>query len=635
MLVGQYFWPEKIGAGLWLHQLATDLAANGHQVSMVTAFPHYPEGRVFPGYRRAVFRREVVSGVEVVRTFIYATPSKSFWPRVLSFGTFCASAPLGCFGMQRPEVIYCIIPPLPLAWTTELVGLARRVPVVVNVQDIYPDLAVSLGYLRNRLAIRFFQWMERFIYEHAAGVVVITDSFRDNLIAKGVPARKIHVVPNWADSHEIEPGPKQNSFRRELGMNHEFTVVYSGSLGHNTCLETVVEAARILAAEPFRFLLVGDGIHKQALENLAKKYRLTNLSFLPFQPLEVYPQVLAASDVQLVTLNSTASAISLPSKIFKIMASGRPLLALTRPESDLCRLLAGGRCGICVDPKDPQGLAAALRRLAGDRGALETMGTNARRFLLENFARSRCVSQLESILVSAAQARRRPVSRAGLPSAGESPRKRRWRRDFRGCQWKTKRVVEWLMALGFLVATLPLQLLIAVAIKLDSPGPVLLGQDRLGRDGKTFNMYKFRTLRWEPDSLPVLNFDGSTRVEKDDARLTRMGGWLRAGWDELPQLLNVLKGEMALIGPRPDEPFHRRYYSQQEQQKLAVLPGITGLPQASGRNRISWKGRIALDLNYIENYSMWLDVKIALRTAWAVLRGRGAYARENFTTQIQ
>lgn len=195
----------------------------------------------------------------------------------------------------------------------------------------------------------------------------------------------------------------------------------------------------------------------------------------------------------------------------------------------------------------------------------------------------------------------------------------------RNFQWAVKRVVEWLAALFLLIVTLPLQLLFALAIRLDSPGPALFLQDRLGKNGRTFRMWKFRSLRWEPDAEPVLNPDGSTKVEDTDARLTRVGQFLRLGFDELPQLVNVVRGEMALIGPRPDQPFHQQRYEGREAEKLRVLPGITGLPQAQGRNEVPWKKRIELDLYYIDHYSLWLDVKIVVWTAWTILSGRGVH----------
>jgi undecaprenyl phosphate N,N'-diacetylbacillosamine 1-phosphate transferase len=199
----------------------------------------------------------------------------------------------------------------------------------------------------------------------------------------------------------------------------------------------------------------------------------------------------------------------------------------------------------------------------------------------------------------------------------------------RALRWTVKRILEWVLAVSLLFLTLPLQMLLALAIRLDSPGPALLRQERLGKNGRVFRMWKFRSLRWDPAAEPVLNPDGSTRVEDHDTRLTRMGRFLRLGFDELPQLINVVRGEMALIGPRPDQPFHRPFYEGREEEKLRVLPGITGLPQALGRNAIPWKERIRLDLYYIDHYSLWLDLKIVAWTAWTLLTRRGMHGPRN------
>lgn len=404
LLLAQYFWPETVGAGVWLHQLSKDLAAGGNRVTMVTAFPNYPQGRIFKGYGGRIYRKEFVDGVEVIRTYIHATPGKAFWSRVLTFGSFCASAALGCMFSGRPDVIYCVMPPLPLGMSAALAGWLKRAPVVVNVQDIYPDIAVSLGYLRNRLAIRFFQKMERLIYRRAAAIVVITESFRDNLLAKGVPPEKLRVIPNWADADAIRPQPKQNTFRAALGANSDFTLIYSGGFSHNTALESILKAARLLSHKPFRFVLVGDGVRKSALESQAREFGLANVSFLPFQPADQYADVLAAADVQLVSLNAAASQMSLPSKMLKIMASGRPILALARPESDVVRLLERARCGVAVDPADHEAVAATIERLAQNPAELEAMGRNAREYMASHFDRRACVMQIDSLLRQVAKA---------------------------------------------------------------------------------------------------------------------------------------------------------------------------------------------------------------------------------------
>lgn len=275
--------------------------------------------------------------------------------------------------------------------------------------------------------------------------------------------------------------PKQNGFRAEIGAGDEFTVIYSGGLGHNVALDPLLEAAARLRSEPFRFVIAGEGAQKQALVQRAR-------------------------------------------------------YAAAHPE---------------------------IMREMGERPA--------------------------------------------LPLA-----------------YRAKLALEWLAALLALIVLSPLLALLALAVALDSPGPVLFQQPRLGRGGRVFTMYKFRTLRWAPREAPRLAADGSTMVEANDDRLTRTGRWLRGGLDELPQLWNVLRGEMTLIGPRPDEPFHAPLYTAEERRKLLVPPGITGLPQIAGRADIPWKERIRMDLEYIDHYSPARDVWIAARTLLLVLRPSGA-----------
>jgi colanic acid biosynthesis glycosyl transferase WcaI len=398
LLVTQYFKPESIGAPIWIHQLAMDLLGMGHRVTVLTGFPNYPERVIFEGYRGKIFLRERIDGVDVIRTYIYASPDEALWSRALNFGSFCVSAALGGLAAPRPDVIYCIMPPLPLGLSAEFLGLIKRAPVVVNIQDIYPDIGIALGLLRNRLAIRFFQWMERFIYYQAAAVVVISDGFKENLLGKGVLAQKIHVVPNWADPDFIRPGPKNNPFRRRLGLDDRFTLIYSGNLSHNSNVEPVIGAAELLRDEPFAFVIVGDGVRKTDLERKVREKQLKNVWFLPFQPLEEYPQVLTAADMNLVTLNTQAATASVPSKVFKMMASGRPVLAITVEGNEVHRLVSEANCGLCVPPDDPVSLAEALRYAAAHQDELECLGENARRYLEEHFSRQKCVAQIEAIL---------------------------------------------------------------------------------------------------------------------------------------------------------------------------------------------------------------------------------------------
>jgi lipopolysaccharide/colanic/teichoic acid biosynthesis glycosyltransferase len=175
-----------------------------------------------------------------------------------------------------------------------------------------------------------------------------------------------------------------------------------------------------------------------------------------------------------------------------------------------------------------------------------------------------------------------------------------------------KRTVDILVAVCGLILLAPAMALIAVLIKLDDPGPILYKSERMGRGGKPFTILKFRSMY--QDSPPRHGPDGTLLVEENDSRVTRVGRVLRAGFDELPQLFNVLKGEMSLVGPRPDPPAARAMYQAGDERRLTVLPGLTGLVQVSGRTEVPWRDRIAYDIMYVEHRSWWLDLEIIFLT---------------------
>src|ERR1035438_2886880 len=195
LIATNYYSPETVGAGLWVSQLARDLKAKGHEVTVVAPVPSYPEGRIFSSHHNAVVQRETVDGIEVIRTFTYATPNKLFWPRFAAFGALCLSAAPGYLRWRRPvDVVYAILPPLPLGISAWAIAKASGARLVVNVQDIYPHLAVALNYLTNPAAVALFRRMERWIYRRAERIVVISEGFRDNLLGKGVASAKIDIV---------------------------------------------------------------------------------------------------------------------------------------------------------------------------------------------------------------------------------------------------------------------------------------------------------------------------------------------------------------------------------------------------------------------------------------------------------
>lgn len=415
LLFAQHYAPEDVSGAVLATELATDLATQGHAVTIVTCAPNYPQGEVFPGYRNRLLQSQTVDGVRVVRTWSYISTVKSFWKRLLNYGSWSATAFWGGLWSGKPDVIFSYSPPLPLGVTVWLLSRLWGVPWVLRVEDLYPDAAIAAGVLQSNLAIRFFSRLERFLYRQADHISLISEGFRRNLLAKGVAPDKLSVTPVWADPDIVQPLPKDNAFRRQHGLDGAFVVMYAGALGHTSALEDVLDTAALLRdapnpdplALPVRFVIVGEGVKKEALVQNARQSALDNVVFLPFQPRERFGEMLAAADASLVTLNAQSSSFSLPSKTFNIMASARPILAITPPDSEIAVLVADGQCGVNVPLGQPKEAVAVIRAWQRDQSRLDAMGRNGRAMLESQFSRAQCVASFSHLLAQTIHERHR------------------------------------------------------------------------------------------------------------------------------------------------------------------------------------------------------------------------------------
>jgi colanic acid biosynthesis glycosyl transferase WcaI len=246
LFMAQCYAPEDVSAAILITELATDLAKRGHHVTVVTGAPNYPQGRVFKGYHNRIYRTETLDKVRVIRTWSYISPSRKFWSRILHYGTYSATAFYGGLFAGCPDVIVSYSPPLPLGISAWLLSRIFRVPWVLQLEDLYPDAAIAAGVMTNKRVINFFLGMEKFLYRHAQRISVISRSFQQILLKKGIRNSKIEFIPVWADPDEVRPMEKHNAFRREHGLNEKFVVMYAGNIGVTSCLEDVLCAAEIL-----------------------------------------------------------------------------------------------------------------------------------------------------------------------------------------------------------------------------------------------------------------------------------------------------------------------------------------------------------------------------------------------------
>lgn len=399
LFLAQCYAPEEVSAAVLITELATDLAARGHQVSVATIAPNYPYGRVYPGYHNRLYQAETLDGVRIVRTWSYISPHKTFWRRLLLQGTYCTTALYGGLLAGKPDVLVSYSPPLPLGITAWLLSTLWQVPWVLQLMDLFPEAAVAAGYLSNPTAIALFSKLATFQYRRAAHISLISETFQRNLLDKNVPDIHISLIPVWADPEFIRPLPRENPFRVQQGLQGKFVVLYAGTIGHTSCLEDVLEAADNLRETPeICFVVVGEGLKKNGLQAAARQRSLDNIRFLPFQPRAAFAEVLAAADVSLVTLNASAAGSSLPSKVFNSMSSARPVLAIAPLESELARLVQTARCGAVVSPGRPVELANQVRFFQQHPQQGDEMGRRGRLQLIQQYGRKSCVDRYEQML---------------------------------------------------------------------------------------------------------------------------------------------------------------------------------------------------------------------------------------------
>jgi colanic acid biosynthesis glycosyl transferase WcaI len=387
LLLTLYFTPDLGANAVIMTRLAEELTLLGHQVTVVTAFPHYDTNRIWDAYRGKLVQRDGHGDVRVHRAYLYVPRQKDrLLGRVLNYVSFnLLSTVIGLLS-GRQGVILSPSPPLTIGLCAYVISRLSRTPYIYNVQDIYPDVAIRLGVLKNPSAIALFKALERFVYSRAAAVSVISEGFRRNLLAKGVPPEKVRVIPNFVDPDFVKPLPRHNRFSREQGLDDRFVVLFAGNVGLSQGLDSVLEAARLLSDEPdILFLVVGNGVAKPGLVKQVEEMGLENVRFLPFQPHEAVPELYAASDLCLVPLRRGITRDSVPSKVYTIMAAGRPLVAAVDEGSDTWQFVQEVGCGLPVPPEEPESLAQAILTLYQDRAWGRVLGAKGRERVEQDF----------------------------------------------------------------------------------------------------------------------------------------------------------------------------------------------------------------------------------------------------------
>ena len=260
-----------------------------------------------------------------------------------------------------------------------MVARRHRAPLLVVTQDVFPEIAVALGRLDNPVIVGVLGRLVRFGLSHATRVVAIGEQMRRRLVAKGVRDDAISVIPNWTDTENLVPRERANAWAQEYGLVDRFVVMHSGNLGYAQDLQTLLHAATYLRdLEDLEFVLIGSGAMGTELAALAKRLGLRNVRFLPYQPRERLAESLSSADMHVVGLAAGLAGDVVPSRLYGILAVGRPVVVHADEESETAEIVRTHRCGVVVPPGDPERLAQAIRDAHDGRVDLEQMGAAAR-----------------------------------------------------------------------------------------------------------------------------------------------------------------------------------------------------------------------------------------------------------------
>lgn len=401
LITTQVFPPEIHPTAVMADELAAGLARTGWDVTVAAGLPHHPTGELALGYRGILRRVEERSGYRVVRYWHPTTPRRNIGARMAVMVSQMLATTGAAFASGRPDVLLSFGgPPLVGPVLSGLLAGVWRIPLVTVIHDLYPDVAVESGMVRNRLIVSTARLAERLQYRLSDHLVVLGDATRNLLVtARKIDPSEVQVLPVWLDPEEIKPGPRDNGWRHEQGLElDKFVVLYSGTAGIISGAEMLADVAHRVG-EDVVVLVVGGGSAWNTLRDLqASGCGPPNLKVLPYQPRERLGEVQAASDLSLLTLIPGRGRTSVPSKLQGYMAAGRPVLAAVEKDCDSAVLIERERFGLVIPPSDPEAMARAILELRADPDRRASWGRRARDVFECNYSREPLIAQYSELL---------------------------------------------------------------------------------------------------------------------------------------------------------------------------------------------------------------------------------------------
>lgn len=388
LVLNQYYAPGHESTAQLLAELCEALV-DDYEVTVVTGTVHHAPRR----------ERTVRNGVTVLRVGSTAFDRARLSLRGFNYLSFVLFALVAALRRPRPDVVLCMSDPPFVSTIGVAVARKHSAPLIVVTQDVFPEIAVALGRLTNRILVGILDRLVRFGLSRATRVVAIGEQMRRRLVAKGVRAEAIAVIPNWTDTEHLAPRPRANPWSKEHGLDDRFVVMHSGNIGYAQDLSTLLDAAALLRdVDRIEFVLIGSGAMGGGLAERVKREGLRNVRFLPYQPRERLPESLATGDVHVVGLASGLAGYVVPSRLYGILAAGRPVIVHADADSETAQIVAEHGCGVVLPPGEPALLAHAIRDACDGRLDLGQMSEAARAYAVAEASRDVAIGRYRAVI---------------------------------------------------------------------------------------------------------------------------------------------------------------------------------------------------------------------------------------------
>lgn len=395
LFLNRSYWPDVEATGQLLTELCEGLVPH-FAVSVMAGLPNSVKGVDASGWQQT----PVHNGVQIHRLRHSTFPKHRMWLKALNYLSFVRSARRFLKRVQAPDVVVFETDPFLLPLEADRLRRRTGCRVVGYLQDVYPDVAVTLGKIPNAWPIRQLRKRLFDVYRHCDAMVVLSEDMKQLLVDSGVAEHRIAIVPNWTDTGRVFPVPHaQNPFRTQHGFADKFVVMYSGNLGLTQRLEEVLQAAKAVCSDSrIHFVFVGKGSQEHSLKQLASSLELPNITFLDYQPQSELANSLSGADLHLVPLTAGLAKCLMPSKLYGIMAAGRPCLTNAPPETELHRIVKQKSIGLTVSQGSIPELANVILQSASQQEELCRMGQRARQLAETEYTREMSIQKFRDVL---------------------------------------------------------------------------------------------------------------------------------------------------------------------------------------------------------------------------------------------